>query len=64
VKDKKKKKRSIEDILSDDEAITRALAEGIQAALRMHKKMGNPVCGWKDGKIVWLKPEDIPDHIM
>lgn len=64
MKDKKKKKRSIEDILSDDEAITRALAEGIQAALRMHKKMGNPVCGWKDGKIVWLKPEDIPDHIM
>jgi len=61
---KKQKRRPIEDILSDDEAITQALAEGIQAALRMHKRMGNPVCGCKDGKIYWLKPEEIPDNIM
>jgi len=64
VKSNKKKKRSIEELLKDDELITRALAEGVQAALRMHKRMGNPVCECKDGKIIWIKPEDIPDNIM
>jgi hypothetical protein len=25
-----------------------------------HKLAGNPIVGMKDGKMVWLKPEEIP----
>ena len=41
------------------ELITKALARAVREALIRHKKAGNPVVVWQDGKIVWLKPEDI-----
>jgi hypothetical protein len=28
-------------------------------ALLKHKQAGNPVCTLKDGKVVWIAPEDI-----
>ncbi len=33
---------------------------GVQEALMRHKQAGNPIVVWRDGKIVWLKPEEIP----
>lgn len=65
------KKRIVRDRISEafenKELITRALARGAQKALLQHKQAGNPVVVWQDGKIVWLKPEeieifDIPDE--
>lgn len=38
-----------------DEAITRATRE----ALLMHKRAGNPVAVWRDGRVVLLQPEEI-----
>ena len=49
----------IEETLADREKITAALAIGVRDALKKHKQAGNPVVVWHDGKIVWLKPEDI-----
>ena len=49
----------IEEALSDRDGITEALAAGVREALKKHKQAGNPVVVWRDGKIVWLKPEEI-----
>ncbi len=37
----------------------RALARAVRQALLQHKKMGNPVATWRDGKVVWVAPEEI-----
>jgi len=49
----------IEETFADHEKITEALATGVKEALKKHKQAGNPVVVWRDGKMVWLKPEEI-----
>ncbi|MGD0586020.1 MAG: hypothetical protein ABSA86_09645 [Oryzomonas sp.] len=49
----------IEEALADQEKITDALATGVREALKKHKLAGNPVVVWRDGQMVWLKPEEI-----
>ena len=48
------------DRFADVELITRAVQEGVRRALRRHKLLRQPVVVMKDGKITWIKPEDIP----
>lgn len=52
---------NISEIFEDKEKISQALAKGVHEALMRHKQAGNPVATWRDGRIVWLKPEEIPD---
>lgn len=55
---KKPKKRSkLEQLLNDDALITSALRKGVRDALRQHKLAGNPICEWRDGKVVWSRPD-------
>ena len=37
----------------------KAFRRGVRAALLEHKRAGNPVAIWQDGKVVWVAPEDI-----
>ena len=53
-------KDRISEIFEDKEKITKALSKAVNEALLQHKKAGNPVASWKDGKIVWIQPDDIP----
>lgn len=53
-------KDKISEIFEDKEKITRTLSKAVNEALLQHKKAGNPVVSWKDGKIIWIQPEDIP----
>lgn len=46
--------------LTDIPLIEAALARAVQDALRLHKLAGNPVAEWRDGRVVWVAPEDIP----
>jgi hypothetical protein len=39
-----------------DEALRRAVRE----ALLRHKKLGNSIAVWRDGKVVIVPPEEIP----
>lgn len=39
--------------------IQQALARAIQEALRRHKEAGNPVATWRDGRVEWVRAEDI-----
>jgi hypothetical protein len=44
------------------------ILEGLRAAahatFREHKLLGLPIAIWKDGKAVWLQPEDITPEQM
>ncbi len=46
---------------SESDRIEDALRRAVAEALLMHKRAGNPVCEWLDGKVRWIAPEDIPD---
>ena len=45
----------------DVNIVEEALARAVGDALRNHKRAGNPVPEWRDGKVRWLTPEEIPD---
>ncbi len=47
----------VQDVTVVEEALARAVGD----ALRYHKRAGNPVPEWRDGKVCWLSPEEIPD---
>lgn len=49
----------IEEVIADRDRIASALAEGVKDALTRHKQAGNPIVVMQDGKMVWLKPEEI-----
>jgi hypothetical protein len=36
-----------------------ALRQGVRDALLRHKERGNPVVVERDGKILWVRPEDL-----
>jgi hypothetical protein len=59
MKKREKHKDRITEALADKEKITQALTRGVREALLKHKQAGNPVVVWRDGKMVWLKPEEI-----
>lgn len=50
-------------IVRDDEAVEAALAAGVRDALRRHLQAGQPVVEWRDGKSVWLGPDEIRKRI-
>jgi hypothetical protein len=41
------------------ESITKILRRAVRHALLDHKRAGNPVAIWQDGKVVLLQPEEI-----
>ena len=41
------------------EAIERILQAAVQKTLAIHKRLGNPISIWKDGKVVIVPPEEI-----
>jgi hypothetical protein len=44
---------------SDTEALGNAMGKAVNAALRTHKLLGYPIVVCRDGKIVWIPPEEI-----
>ena len=45
----------------DEKEIQKALSKAVRHALRKHKRAGNPIAVWRDDKVVWIPPEEIPD---
>jgi hypothetical protein len=41
------------------EAIERILQAAVRETLSMHKRLGNSIAVWKDGKVVIVPPEEI-----
>jgi len=46
--------------LMDERVIERALQRAVREALVRHKKLGESVAVWQDGRAVVLPPESIP----
>ncbi len=49
----------ISEIMNDPERVILIIQSAINDALLKHKLAGNPVCELRNGKIVWMKPQDI-----
>ena len=49
--------------VNDVEAIGRAMRQAVREALWQHKRAGNPVPVWQDGRVVWIPASElvIPD---
>ena len=45
--------------LDEGHLIDEALRQGVREALRRHKERGNPVVIERDGKIVWVRAEEL-----
>jgi hypothetical protein len=45
---------------ADLDRIGRALRAGVCDALQRHKRDGDPVAVWREGRVVWLPPDQIP----
>ena len=43
----------------DPERIERALRAAVRDALLRHKRDGDPVAVWREGRVVWLQPDEI-----
>jgi len=48
------------DRVEDLPRILQAMTEAVREALLRHKRLGNPVAVWREGRVVWLEPEEIP----
>ena len=57
---KPQKQDEISLILNNTSHVTAIIQSGIRTALLKHKQAGNPVCEWKNNKVVWVSPEKIP----
>jgi hypothetical protein len=53
------KEPTITELFDDGTVIDEALLEAARDARRFHKAIGNPMATWRDGKVVWVQPEDI-----
>ena len=51
---------SIRELFEDGRAIDEALRLGVRDALLRHKRLGERVATWQDGRVVILEPEQIP----
>jgi hypothetical protein len=52
-------KKDISSIIAEGTEIDEAVKQAVQKAVLQHKLAGNPIVAIKDGKMVWLKPEEI-----
>jgi hypothetical protein len=45
--------------VEEGELIDKALQQGVRDAVLRHKRDGLPMVIYRDGKAVWIKPEDL-----
>lgn len=47
-------------LMAETAAVEAAIAESVDEALLMHKRLGNPVASWENGRVVWIPADEIP----
>lgn len=53
------KEDRISQIMNDPKRMQLILQTAVNEALLKHKQAGNPVCGFKNGEVYWVKAENI-----
>jgi len=56
--------KDIDAIFAEGTLIDKAIKKAINRAVWEHKQLGNPVAAWKDGKVVWIAPEDLDIELL
>ena len=51
--------RDINQAFAHGTPIDEALNEAVRDAVRQHQRMGLPLAVWRNGKTVWLSPEEV-----
>ena len=49
--------RNLDSLVCDEALVRSALTRGVREALLFHKRMGQPIVVWKDGRV-----QEIPPH--
>jgi hypothetical protein len=44
----------------DDDRVDSLVKLAVRRALFRHKRLGNPIAVWQDGRPVWMPAKDIP----
>lgn len=52
-------KKDIGKIIAEGTQIDEAVRQAVKEAVLKHKQAGNPIVAMKDGKMVWIKPDEI-----
>lgn len=47
------------DLVQQADEIERILQQAVEHELSIHKRLGNPIAAWRDGKVVIIPPEEI-----
>jgi hypothetical protein len=55
----KNQKRTTAELVDDVNVVTRGIRNGVRDALIRHKKLGESIAVWQDGKVVIVPPEEI-----
>jgi hypothetical protein len=55
-------KPNITELIAARKPIDEALTRGIRQAMLRHKRLGESVVGWKNGRPILIPPEEIPDN--
>jgi hypothetical protein len=51
--------RTIDARFLDHKRIEDAIRRATQRVVWEHKQLGYPICAWRDGRVVWIPPEEI-----
>lgn len=46
-------------LIAEREAVDKAVNESVRHALLNHKRAGNPIASWKDGRVVIIPADEI-----
>jgi hypothetical protein len=46
-------------LVAEEKAVDEAVQKAVRHALLIHKRAGNPIASWKDGKVVIIPAEEI-----
>ena len=53
-------KRTPAERVNDIPRILEEMSLAVREALLSHKRAGNPVAVWRNGRVEWIQPDDIP----
>ncbi len=55
-------KPDVRAVFADRERIEQALTRAVREAILRHKKLGESIAEWRDGRVVIVPPEEIEDE--
>jgi hypothetical protein len=56
-------KPDMDGVFADRETLERELNRAVAEEMLRHKRLGEPVYVWRDGRVVKIPPEDIPGDL-